>query len=98
MGKDFKAAERLFEKALALEVNSTAITSTSHHSHLSSVPLAITPPRLPEREFFIDNLLVRVHLFVEMILVDRPCAIGVWDFVAAQRLFEKALALEFSRM
>ena len=30
-----------------------------------------------EREFFIVNLLVRLHLIVEMILVDRPCAMGV---------------------
>ena len=30
-----------------------------------------------EREFFIDNLLVRIHLMIEMILVDRPCAMGV---------------------
>ena len=30
-----------------------------------------------EREIFIDNLLVRVHLIIEMILVDRPCASGV---------------------
>jgi len=30
-----------------------------------------------EREFFIDNLLVRIHLIVEIILVDRPCATGV---------------------
>ena len=29
-----------------------------------------------EREFFIDNLLVRIHLIIEMILVDRPCAVG----------------------
>ena len=28
-------------------------------------------------EFFIDNLLVRIRLIVEVILVDRPCAIGV---------------------
>ena len=27
-----------------------------------------------EREFFIANLLVRIHLIIEMILVDRPCA------------------------
>ena len=27
-----------------------------------------------EREFFIDNLLARIHLIIEMILVDRPCA------------------------
>ena len=30
-----------------------------------------------EREIFIDNLLVRVHLIIEMILVDRPCVMGV---------------------
>ena len=32
---------------------------------------------LAEREFFIDNLLVRIHFIVEIILVDRPCAMGV---------------------
>ena len=36
-----------------------------------------TPPRPPEREFVIDNLLVRIHLIIEMILVDRPCVMGV---------------------
>ena len=30
-----------------------------------------------ERDFFIDNLLVRIHLIIEIILVDRPCAMGV---------------------
>jgi len=30
-----------------------------------------------EREFFFDNLLVQIHLIIEMILVDRPCAMGV---------------------
>jgi len=30
-----------------------------------------------ERECFIDNLLVRIHLIIEMIVVDRPCAMGV---------------------
>jgi len=30
-----------------------------------------------EREFFIDNLLVRIHLITEMILADRPCAMGL---------------------
>ena len=29
-----------------------------------------------EREFFIDNLLDRIHFIIEMILVDRPCATG----------------------
>jgi len=30
-----------------------------------------------EREFFIDNLLVRMHFIIEMKLVDRACAIGI---------------------
>ena len=30
-----------------------------------------------EREFFIDNLLIRIHLIIVMISVDRPCAMGV---------------------
>ena len=30
-----------------------------------------------QREIFIDNLMVRDHLIIEMILVDRPCAMGV---------------------
>ena len=29
------------------------------------------PARPPEKEFFIDNLLVRIHLIIEMILVGR---------------------------
>ena len=31
-----------------------------------------------EREFFIDKLLDRVQLIIEMIFVDRPCAMGIW--------------------
>jgi len=30
-----------------------------------------------EREIFIENPLVRVHLIIEIILVDRHCATGV---------------------
>ena len=38
------------------------------------------PTRRPaptKREFFIDNLLVRIHFIIEKILVDRPCAMRV---------------------
>ena len=31
-----------------------------------------------ETEIFIDNLLVRVHWIIEIIVVERPCAMGVW--------------------
>ena len=30
-----------------------------------------------DRVFFIDNLLVRIHVIIEMILVDRPCVMGL---------------------
>ena len=48
------------------------------------VPLALSPEETAEvrppteREFVTDNLLVRIHSIIEMILVDRPCAMGVW--------------------
>ena len=29
-----------------------------------------------EREFFIDNLMVRIHSIIKIILVTRPCAMG----------------------
>jgi hypothetical protein len=29
-----------------------------------------------EREFFFDNLLIRIQLIIQMILADRPCAMG----------------------
>ena len=32
---------------------------------------------LVEGGFFIDNLLVRIHLITKMILVDQLCAMGV---------------------
>jgi len=43
------------------------------------------PPLLPpwlrlegsEREIFIDNVLVRVHWIIEMVVAERPCAMGV---------------------
>ena len=30
-----------------------------------------------KKDIFIDNLLVRVHMIIEMILVNRPCATEV---------------------
>ena len=32
---------------------------------------------VPEREFFIDNRMIRIHFNIEMILVDRPRAMAV---------------------
>ena len=39
-------------------------------------PVEVEPAR--ERDFFIDNLLARIHLISGMILIDRPCATKVW--------------------
>jgi len=44
-------------------------------------PRALGPSPAPvctrKTEFFIENLLVRVHYIIMLILVDRPCAMGV---------------------
>ena len=37
-----------------------------------------TKHETPERQFFFDNILVRIYFIFEMILADRPCAMGVW--------------------
>jgi hypothetical protein len=39
-----------------------------------------------KREFFIVNLLVRIHFIIEIILVDRPCAVGVSISLAGPNL------------
>ena len=36
--------------------------------------------RRGERKFFVENLLVRIHLVNEMILVDRPCGMVSSDW------------------
>ena len=44
----------------------------------SSTTIAVAAgPVFREGEFFIDKQLVQIHLIIEMILVDRPCAMGV---------------------
>ena len=53
-------------------------TVTEPYSSLFPKPEIRNPkPFAQEREFLIDNLLVRIHLIIEMILVDRPCAMGI---------------------
>jgi len=44
---------------------------------LSPPPRSTPRSGAPEREFFINNLLVRIHLIIEMVLVDRPCVMSV---------------------
>ena len=47
--------------------------ATSSHRGYSSPPLRM----LRKREIFIGNLLVRVLWIIEMIVVERPCAMGL---------------------
>ena len=48
-------------------------SSTSPWYTSSSLPKGFQS----ERHFYSDNLLVRIYLIIEMILVDRPCAMAV---------------------
>ena len=57
------------------------------------------PPCLPcsqaanfhQREFCIDNLLVRIHLIIDMILVEQPCTVGGLNFLFQVALYEPSL-------
>ena len=49
----------------------TWLDAVGSRSHGISSPL-----QWSEREIFIDNILVQVHWIIEMIVVERPCAMG----------------------
>ena len=51
--------------------------SNSHGARPVHRPLLVQILLGGEREFFVDNLLVRIHLIIAMVLADRPCAMGV---------------------
>ena len=65
--------EKTGERGLPLEAGSPAVARLSTCSERESRG---SEPVQRERAF-IDDLLVRIHLIVEMILVGRPCAMGV---------------------
>jgi hypothetical protein len=49
---------------------------TGKSKHYAFVEFMV--PEVPrEREFFIDNLLIRIHFIIGMNSVDRPCAMRV---------------------
>ena len=56
-------------------LNPQPSTLSPQPSTLNPQPSTLNPNA--ERELSFDNLLVRIHLNIEMILVDRPCAMGV---------------------
>ena len=65
------SVERTAEKAFMCPIDGQRDGQTRVLSPHATIPSTL------EREIFIDNLLVRVHLIIEIILVDRPCATGV---------------------
>ena len=68
-------AHRLvYHSTLGLRVINKKKKKTAGRSHARQREAA---PPAADREFCIHNLLVRIHLIIEMILVDRPCAMGV---------------------
>ena len=52
------------------------VLSQSEKEVVTRLPSVPSHP-IRERAFFIDNLLVRIHLNMKMVLVDRPCAMGI---------------------
>jgi len=58
------------------EVRASAAQTRAAPTRDSSASFG-TPSLHREREFFSVNLLVRIHLIIEMILVDRTCTMGV---------------------
>jgi len=64
------------------EQKNSAVEDAGHRMrvaplHLLGMPLQRSTRSSRERDVFIDNLLVRIHLIVEIISVERPCARGV---------------------
>ena len=59
-----------------------ALTRVSARSSRTDAPSHVSGFRclvrvVLEREFFVDNLLGRIHGIIKMILVDRPCVMGI---------------------
>ena len=56
----------------------TTLTPLSTQVAIRLLRSTVVPQDLPsEKEFFIDRLLAQIHSIIEMILADRPCAMGV---------------------
>ena len=68
----------------------------SLYSGMSSLMISTTNLKTAAGEFFINTLLVRIHLIIEMISVDRPCAKGAEKCTRTQAAAERALSLLLS--
>ena len=64
-------------RLLRIQPNMTTVHSIPSMCDFAARSAPEARAGLTEREIFIDNLLVRIHLIIVMILVDRPCAMGV---------------------
>ena len=63
-------------EALGGFVEDADMDCLAHGRVLQRHPQALRIRPETGRKFFIDNLLVRIHSIIEIILVNRPCAIG----------------------
>ena len=62
----------------SLSATDGVVTFSAVLAEFPATTLQVPVPRYKlEREIFIDNLLVRVHWIIEMIVVEWPCAMGV---------------------
>ena len=68
---------RLVECVWTWDVRLALISSVMVAADSDADPSDIVMVTFTERHFFIDNLLVRIHLIIKMTLVDRPRAMGV---------------------
>jgi len=57
--------------------NSVSLKYEPASEPLPVIPFLVLAIGVDSRELFIGTLLVRIHLIIEMILVDRPCTMGV---------------------
>jgi len=64
-------------KDTASKLRPTHLGLTVLFSSVDGLAKAVDPHQAKIEAFFIDNLLVRIHLIIGMVLVDRPCAMGV---------------------
>ena len=71
---------QLVETQLTLDLTRYAMTSKAFGGTLGGIAALFSLLRFPmvppQREFFIDNLPVRMHLIIKMISEDWPCAMG----------------------
>ena len=78
----FKALAQMIGPNLSLHMKCVSIKKSGNEVYYSLRMASLTillaaATDLSNRDIFIDNLLVRVHWIIEMIVIERPCAMGV---------------------